>query len=709
MSRYDRGPEWLAPAVSRLRLALPDGREQTGTAFLVSPTRALTCAHCILDLGGSRAPVAEATLEFTQARGAPTRAARLLAHVFDPEAGVDAAVLELPPVEDAPILLLDGSGAHPSAQPWRSFGYPRLVPDPVRFNGTIAGPLARARGEVLELDCAQAREAVNGISGAPLWVEGRVVGLVSEQLAKIDRAGTRQPAFDKLYATPIAALLERGELRSALYSPKRVFISYRRNTRDAELARELDVALRNAGHDVFIDVHMPVGTEWAEELRRQVGRCNFFIPVVSRQSAASEMMLEEVRGAHRRYRNEGVPHICPIRVGDDQTPLPFELAYYLGSLQYLLWSGPDDTRAVVDQMLHRVGAHEAGGTTPSKTPTAPTAGPVAELSERHLGGGTLPTDDPFYVRRSVDAVAEQLARRGDTGQTLLIQGARQRGKSSLLMRYVEACLAAGKQAVYVDFQALRVHAEYTRFLNDLAQSIAAESDGPEPPPIEAPPQFLGFMKGVLKRSTAQMVLVFDEVDRVVGAPYQEDFFGMLRSWHNNRANPNPAAAFWRKLDLALVISFEAEVLITNTKQSPFNVGTKITLGGFNIEECARLNALLGSPVKHPELQDLFDLLAGSPHLTRVALFRIATRALSVVRLVQESARPDGPFGDHLRAITSKLAQAPELLAGMRDIIDGFPVPDGVGDRLVAAGVADRGGGGYRPANLLYARFLRSVH
>ena len=51
---------------------------------------------------------------------------------------------------------------------------------------------------------------------------------------------------------------------------------------------------------------------------------------------------------------------------------------------------------------------------------------------------------------------------------------------------------------------------------------------------------------------------FDEVDRILGRPYQCDFFAMLRMWHNNRAQP---LSVWESVDLALVIATEPYLLI----------------------------------------------------------------------------------------------------------------------------------------------------
>ena len=50
---------------------------------------------------------------------------------------------------------------------------------------------------------------------------------------------------------------------------------------------------------------------------------------------------------------------------------------------------------------------------------------------------------------------------------------------------------------------------------------------------------------------------------------------------------------------------------------------------------------------------LNDLLAGHPFLTRLAFYRLATgQSPSFDKLDTAAAEPDGPFGDHLRAMSS---------------------------------------------------------
>ena len=90
---------------------------------------------------------------------------------------------------------------------------------------------------------------------------------------------------------------------TAPVSGSRYFISYsRRSSEDSALADNLRTGLESAGHEVFIDKGIRVGTDWVEEIARHIAWCDYLVVLLSRESVHSEMVLGEVRMAHRRRR-----------------------------------------------------------------------------------------------------------------------------------------------------------------------------------------------------------------------------------------------------------------------------------------------------------------------------------------------------------------------------------------------------------------------
>jgi hypothetical protein len=200
---------------------------------------------------------------------------------------------------------------------------------------------------------------------------------------------------------------------------------------------------------------------------------------------------------------------------------------------------------------------------------------------------------------------------------------------------------------------------------------------------------------------------FDEVDRILGRPFQRDFFAMLRMWHNNRAQP---LSVWESVDLALVIATEPYLLIDLADQSPFNVSVPIPLHGFSRKALARLNTTYGDVLNPRDLNALFDLLAGHPYLTRLALYCIVgPLEMSFADLAAQATSSEGPFGDHLKALLFKLECHPGLLDALCQAIRKGTLPnEDTYYRLRGAGLVTRDDSYIRPANMLYEQFFSEV-
>jgi hypothetical protein len=499
---------------------------------------------------------------------------------------------------------------------------------------------------------------------------------------------------------------------------KRFFISYRRRAElDRELASYLVERLKRAGHEVFIDLQMPIGTRWVDEIERRITWCDYLVVLLSEDSIHSEMVQGEVRRAHRRYEKEGRPTTLPVRVRYEGT-LGYELDSYLSPIQQELWTGADDSNSLLAEILRiaesgaSAGSAEQSEDISEEASPADPRRPLPTKDPRILRapGGALRPDDPFYVRREADKRIDLAA--GSRGETLVIKAARQMGKSSLLIRYLEACRAAGKPFAFVDFQSFgeRDLADYGSLLNRLTTALLRGFKLPvqQIPPLPDQLAFTNFIEdAILTHVPEPTTFAFDEVDRILGRPYQRDFFAMLRMWHNNRAQP---LSVWESVDLALVIATEPYLLIDVADQSPFNVSVPIPLHGFSREALGRLNAAYGDALNPRDLDALFVLLAGQPYLTRLALYCIVgPPAMSFADLTAQATSSEGPFGDHLKALLFKLERHPGLLDALRQVIRKGTLPDEeTYYRLRGAGLVSRDDSRIRPANMLYARFFSEV-
>ena len=504
----------------------------------------------------------------------------------------------------------------------------------------------------------------------------------------------------------------------------RYFVSYSRSSPEDEgLADALRAGLESAGHEVFIDRGMRIGTDWVAEIEGRIDWCDFLVVLLSERSIQSEMVLGEVRMAHRKRRQDGRPQILPLRVRYDG-PLDYELDSYLARVQYAHWGGAADTSHVLSEIVAVAALEQLRDV--AEAPAAFRSPPIAN----HLGrpqpsedlrpllpGGTMKLSDEFYVRRRSDDLVEATARL--IGETIAIKAPRQFGKSSLLIRYLAKCGEKGERAggqrkrfTLVDFQNFTDSEldDYSTLLTRLAEQLLRgfRLSGLQVPRIDTQANLSNFIEDeILPQVAPPLTLAFDEVDRVLGRRYQKDFFSMLRLWHNRRAEPFSP---WEQVDVALVIATEPYLLIASGDRSPFNVATWIEPKPFNRAALDDLNHRYGGALGANELDGLHELLAGHPFLTRLAFYRIgAGEAVGFDDLEARAAEPYGPFGDHLRAMLMLLQHTKGLVKGMRQLITQGSLPDDDSYfRLHGAGLVERDNGRLKPANLLYARFFRSL-
>jgi AAA-like domain len=211
---------------------------------------------------------------------------------------------------------------------------------------------------------------------------------------------------------------------------------------------------------------------------------------------------------------------------------------------------------------------------------------------------------------------------------------------------------------------------------------------------------------VLGTLSAPLVWGLDEVDRLFTYPFGNEVFGLFRAWHNERAL-DPQGP-WGQLTLAIAYATEAHLFITDLHQSPFNVGTRLTLDDFTCAQVADLNRRYGSPLRDAaEVERLFRLVGGQPYLIRRGLHELVTSHSTIAALEDQAAREEGLFGDHLRRLLVLLAPDPALVDAVREVLQGRPCPDYTRFyRLRSAGIlAGESPRQARPRCQLYATYL----
>ncbi|HTS38876.1 MAG TPA: AAA-like domain-containing protein [Candidatus Solibacter sp.] len=489
--------------------------------------------------------------------------------------------------------------------------------------------------------------------------------IINKALEK-DRNLRYQSAAEMSAALQQAGLAALGERKSDTVSRNKVgeiAILYKRNAQpDEQILSLLESQLRARGYQSFVDRHLQVGMEWAREIEQRVSSAYAVIVLLSGSAVSSEMLAYEVQVAHEAAQKTGRPRILPVRI-DYEAALPSGLAAILDGIQYAHWKSPRDNESLVEEICESLQNPQASRTHPVKLETV---------------GGAVPLDSKFYILRPTDEEFFDAIGRKDS--IILIKGARQMGKTSLMARGLQEARKAGAKVILTDFQKLNAsHLESVdKLFLALSEAIADQLDLDVIPadvwnPRRGPSMnFERFLRReILAKISAPLVWGMDEIDRLFSCNFGSEVFGLFRSWHNERSL-DPAGP-WQNLTLAIAYATEAHMFITDMNQSPFNVGTRLVLSDFTLEQVVELNRRYDSPLRdQTELARFYDLVAGQPYLTRRGLHELASRKLGFWDFEAQAARDEGPFGDHLRRLLVSLAQDNTLLEIMRGLLTGRP-------------------------------------
>ncbi len=321
--------------------------------------------------------------------------------------------------------------------------------------------------------------------------------------------------------------------------------------------------------------------------------------------------------------------------------------------------------------------------------------------------GAVNLSDGFYIERQCDRdLRYEIAH---SGRTITMTGARQAGKTSLLIRAVHTAVgqtAVGQTSVcsrnarllYLDLQTVSRQSLATQdsFFQEMAYFIADELElsldvvdklwGGRLSPGRKLTKLLD--RVVLPDCKRPLILALDEVDRLLLTPYHADFFGLLRSWHNMRSR----SPRWQQFSLLMAISTEPYLLIDDMQQSPFNVGLMVYVEDFSEDEVRELNGRYRSPLPDADIPRLYRLLNGHPYLTRVAFYAMVKDGLTMDELLQTAVSDHSPFTPHLRYQRQLLSKSPALRAAMQQVLKNGRCDDETAQyRLLKAGLIRKEG------------------
>ncbi len=252
---------------------------------------------------------------------------------------------------------------------------------------------------------------------------------------------------------------------------------------------------------------------------------------------------------------------------------------------------------------------------------------------------------PSYIERVADA---QLLQALLAGEYVYILDSRQKGKSSLVARTIVKLKEQGIATVKLDLQRIGANVTpeqwYAGLLAGIGQELgnskqlfeyweARQSVGPLARWVGA------IAEVVLSLSNQRIVIFVDEVDFVRALDFPTDeFFAGIRDCYNRRSEETG----FDRLTFCLAGVATPGQLIRNPEVTPFNIGRKIELSDFTLDEIKPYAAVLASCNRDGELlaKRVHHWVNGHPYLTQLVCSHIAANtsiaaAEDVDRLVRE--------------------------------------------------------------------------
>ncbi len=252
---------------------------------------------------------------------------------------------------------------------------------------------------------------------------------------------------------------------------------------------------------------------------------------------------------------------------------------------------------------------------------------------------------PSYLDRAADA---QLLKVLLAGEYVCLLDSRQKGKSSLVARTIVKLKEHGILTIKLDLQRVGSNVTPERWYAGLMLGIGQElgiadeliaywdsrqSVGPLA-------RWLGAISEVVLAKTEGRIVIFvDEVDYVRALDFSTDeFFAGIRDCFNRRSEQSG----FERLTFCLVGVATPGQLIRNPDITPFNIGTKIELTDFTLDETKPYCSILERGGRNGEslMKRIHHWVNGHPYLTQLLCSHIAetpaiTSPHDVDRLVKE--------------------------------------------------------------------------
>jgi WD40 repeat protein len=255
-------------------------------------------------------------------------------------------------------------------------------------------------------------------------------------------------------------------------------------------------------------------------------------------------------------------------------------------------------------------------------------------------GGTLSASAASYIERAAD---NALYRAQIESQFCFVLNSRQMGKSSICVRTMERLEAVGVKTAFIDLTRIggrNVSAEqwYGGIVGELGRTLELRTEMLRywKEHLELGPMlrlFSALRDVVLAKYETRVAIFIDEIDATRTLPFDTDeFFAGIRECYNRRVQ-DPA---FQRLSFCLLGVALPSDLIANPVSTPFNIGQRIYLKDFTLEEAqgfaggiSRSDIERGDPPRNAAalVSRVYYWTGGHPFLTQSVCQAVAASPL----------------------------------------------------------------------------------
>lgn len=172
-------------------------------------------------------------------------------------------------------------------------------------------------------------------------------------------------------------------------------------------------------------------------------------------------------------------------------------------------------------------------------------------------------------------------------------------------------------------------------------------------------------KRILPAVPSRLVLAIDRADAVYGAPFQDDFFSLLRCWAEDYREP------WPRLRLLLAVSTTPAELSQRITVSPFNLGgNPVQMRDLSPTQVHAIAQLHGVAWRDGEIERAMSLVGGHPYLIRLLIHKVASEGIPLDGLLDEQHPAGSVFDHYLERCRSHLRKEPSLHEAFRRLAKG---------------------------------------